>query len=180
MPADETFETRLFGPYQDAFPPPSHVHPGHLVVRKPALGPEHWAAAAVAECRCGSNAGDPSRPCRWAVCMQGTAGQQGSAPACTSAAGTAASILPTQKRALHVGRTTHRLRRCLPLLPQKQDVHQGGGAACLRWPHALCGAWKPRLDRWLGLLPGERVSGEEAAGGVVVWDVRVSTLPHYS
>lgn len=68
MPADETFEQRLFGPYQDAFPPPSRVHPGHLVVSKPDLGPEHWAAAGVAECRCGGAAG---------VCCAGHAGGGG-------------------------------------------------------------------------------------------------------
>lgn len=36
-PTDETYEQRLFGPYQDAFPTPSHVHPGQLVVQKPDL-----------------------------------------------------------------------------------------------------------------------------------------------
>lgn len=76
-PSDETFETRLFRPYQDAFPPPGHVHPGHLVVNKPDLRPEHWAAAGDVECRCAAvgtaccskHAGgsrDASRPCRWA------------------------------------------------------------------------------------------------------------------
>lgn len=74
---DEVFETRLFGPYQEAFPPPRHVHPGHLVVNKPDLRPEHWVAAGVAECRCGGASGatacgthggrrgDAERPCRW-------------------------------------------------------------------------------------------------------------------
>jgi hypothetical protein len=68
-PADETFEQRLFGPYQDAFPPPSHVHPGHLVVNKPDLGPEHWAAAAAAaaaaggECRCGGSGKNGAAAC---------------------------------------------------------------------------------------------------------------------
>ncbi|KAI7840166.1 hypothetical protein COHA_005949 [Chlorella ohadii] len=41
-PTDEVLETRLLGPYQDALPPPRHVHPGHLVVNKPDLRPEHW------------------------------------------------------------------------------------------------------------------------------------------
>ena len=77
--ADDVFETRLFGPYQDALPPPGHVHPGHLVVNKPDLGPEHWVAAGVAECRCGGASGaaacgrhgggrgDAERPCRWGI-----------------------------------------------------------------------------------------------------------------
>lgn len=79
--ADETFETRLFGPYQDAFPPPSHVHPGHLVVNKPDLGPEHWAAAGVAvglaECRCGGAAGSGV-----AACSKHSAGSGHTDPHC--------------------------------------------------------------------------------------------------
>ena len=68
LQADETYEQRLFAPYQEAFPPPSHVHPGHLVVNKPDLGPQHCpaagtvgagvgAAAAAADCRCGAAGG---------------------------------------------------------------------------------------------------------------------------
>lgn len=83
QPADDVFETRLFGPYQDALPPPRHVHPGHLVVNKPDLGPEHWVAAGVAECRCGGTSsavacgrhgggrGDAERPCRWTESVLG-------------------------------------------------------------------------------------------------------------
>lgn len=41
-PTDETYEQRLWSPYEDAFPPPPHVHPGHLVVNKPDLPPEYW------------------------------------------------------------------------------------------------------------------------------------------
>jgi hypothetical protein len=48
-PTDETYEQRLFSPYEDAFPPPSHVHPGHLVVNKPDLPEEYWIAGQAAE-----------------------------------------------------------------------------------------------------------------------------------
>ncbi|KAL4423131.1 hypothetical protein ABPG77_004814 [Micractinium sp. CCAP 211/92] len=88
-PTDETFETRLFGPYQDAFPPPSHVHPGHLVVNKPDLGPEHWAAAGVAvglaECRCGGAAGSGV-----AACSKHSAGSGHTDPHCRMCAKEAA------------------------------------------------------------------------------------------
>ncbi|GMH37404.1 hypothetical protein BSKO_05277 [Bryopsis sp. KO-2023] len=36
-PSRETYQQRLFGPFQDAFPPPSHDKPGRLVVNKPDL-----------------------------------------------------------------------------------------------------------------------------------------------
>lgn len=41
-PTDETYEKRLWAPYEDAFPPPLHVHPDHLVVNKPDLPSEFW------------------------------------------------------------------------------------------------------------------------------------------
>lgn len=36
-PCKETYDKRLFRPYEAAFPPPPDVHPGHLVVHKPDL-----------------------------------------------------------------------------------------------------------------------------------------------
>jgi hypothetical protein len=74
--ADECFEQRLAGPYHAAFPAPAHAHPGHLVVDKPDLGPQHWAAAAqsgcAGQCGCGGGGGcsrhggrsEAERPCR--------------------------------------------------------------------------------------------------------------------
>eukprot|EP00879_Flechtneria_rotunda_P018990 GHRR01019937.1.p1 GENE.GHRR01019937.1~~GHRR01019937.1.p1 ORF type:complete len:748 (+),score=303.12 GHRR01019937.1:256-2499(+) len=38
-PSRETFEQRLFVPFQEAMPPPPHYHPGRLVVHKPDLPP---------------------------------------------------------------------------------------------------------------------------------------------
>ena len=38
-PCRETYEQRLFRPFQDALPPPAHYHPGRLVVHKPDLPP---------------------------------------------------------------------------------------------------------------------------------------------
>lgn len=38
-PCIETYEQRLFGPFQDALPPPPHYHPGRLVMHKPDLPP---------------------------------------------------------------------------------------------------------------------------------------------
>jgi hypothetical protein len=38
-PCRETFEQRLFVPFQEAMPPPPHYHPGRLVVHKPDLPP---------------------------------------------------------------------------------------------------------------------------------------------
>lgn len=42
---------RLFKPYEAALPPPSHVHPGHLVVNKPDLPPQYWVPPGA--CKCG-------------------------------------------------------------------------------------------------------------------------------
>lgn len=50
-PTDETYEQRLFGPYQDAFPPPAQIHPGNLVVNKPDLPSEYWEAG-TRSCMC--------------------------------------------------------------------------------------------------------------------------------
>jgi len=50
-PTDETYEKRLFKMYEDALPPPAHVHPGNLVINKPDLPPEYWEAADRA-CTC--------------------------------------------------------------------------------------------------------------------------------
>jgi hypothetical protein len=36
-PSNDTYESRLFSPFEAALPPPSHVHPGRLVVQKPDL-----------------------------------------------------------------------------------------------------------------------------------------------
>jgi hypothetical protein len=44
-PSDETYEQRLFSVYEDALPPPAHIHPGNLVINKPDLPPEYWEAA---------------------------------------------------------------------------------------------------------------------------------------
>lgn len=44
-PTDETYEQRLFGPYEDAMPPPAHIHPGNLVVNKPDVPPECWTSS---------------------------------------------------------------------------------------------------------------------------------------
>ncbi|KAH7619432.1 hypothetical protein NADE_006274 [Nannochloris sp. 'desiccata'] len=50
-PSDETYEQRLFKVYEDALPPPAHIHPGNLVINKPDLPPEYWEAADKA-CSC--------------------------------------------------------------------------------------------------------------------------------
>ena len=50
--ADETYVQRLFKPYEAALPPPSHVHPGHLVVNKPDLPPQYWEGAGPSNCKC--------------------------------------------------------------------------------------------------------------------------------
>ena len=44
-PTDQTYEQRLFRPYEDALPPPSYIHPGNLVVNKPDLPTEYWQEA---------------------------------------------------------------------------------------------------------------------------------------
>jgi hypothetical protein len=50
-PSDETYEQRLFKVYEDALPPPAHIHPGNLVINKPDLPPEYWETADKA-CTC--------------------------------------------------------------------------------------------------------------------------------
>ncbi len=80
-PSAETYETRLFRPYQDAFPPPTGVHPGHLVVNKPDLSAEHWSTNV--ECTCGAAAagGPGPRPiCK--LCLKADALRRYDGPSC--------------------------------------------------------------------------------------------------
>jgi hypothetical protein len=46
-PCRETYEQRLFLPFQDALPPPPHYHPGRLVVHKPDLPPAYGVQVRV-------------------------------------------------------------------------------------------------------------------------------------
>lgn len=131
MAADETFEARLFGPYQDAFPPPGHVHPGHLVVNKPDLGPEHWAAAAAAvggpaECRCGGGGGPRCGGHRGAA-EQGPCRCDGvqNADVVHASFLTVNTLLGSKHRS-----STNEQLECTAL-PPPQAVRQGGGAALL-------------------------------------------------
>lgn len=66
-PNDETYENRFFSCYEAAMPPPSHVHPGHLVATKPDLGPEHWHDDSESE---SYELQECCRPCQKSIAMK--------------------------------------------------------------------------------------------------------------
>jgi hypothetical protein len=93
-PSDETYGARLLAPYEAALPPPPGSAPRALVVRKPALPPACWEAAAAAAGPCAHAAAAA------AAGDAGAAGPAGRCRACLRAGalgahdGPAAFILP--------------------------------------------------------------------------------------
>ncbi|WIA33540.1 hypothetical protein OEZ86_006664 [Tetradesmus obliquus] len=66
-PSRETYESRLFVPFQEAMPPPPHYHPGRLVVHKPDLPPSFGVQEGLAAgCGAGCPAGLSPRASRYA------------------------------------------------------------------------------------------------------------------
>ncbi|GAB4822190.1 hypothetical protein N2152v2_009236 [Parachlorella kessleri] len=86
-PTDETYVQRLFKPYEAAFPPPSHVHPGHLVVNKPDLPPQYWEGEGPSSCKCAlpphcglHNGAEQQRQCK--LCQKADALRAYEGPSC--------------------------------------------------------------------------------------------------
>ncbi len=66
-PSKDTYEKRLFKPYEAAFPPPPDIHPGHLVVHKPDL-PQVKAQVRSMGGRCGFRGGNGGGGERLSIC----------------------------------------------------------------------------------------------------------------
>ena len=67
--ADETYEDRLFSPYYDAFPSPTHVYSGHLVINKPDLPPQYYLSSG-SSCPHHVQSTEPDKVSECKMCMK--------------------------------------------------------------------------------------------------------------
>eukprot|EP00889_Picochlorum_renovo_P008589 jgi/Picre1/35619/NNA_003080.t1 len=78
-PTDETYEMRLFKPYQDAFQSPPHVYSGHLVVNKPDLPMQYYLSSMEKCLACSQKKQEDScdSPCKMCLKVQALRSYQG-------------------------------------------------------------------------------------------------------